>query len=187
MPTFCMTPGIPVFPWWLVLIQGIVTLFLGIMFLAYPYATLLVLVMFLGAYWFISGLFGLFSLVADRTNAGFKVLFGVLGIIAGIAILTYPLYSAFLVPFMLLIFIGVWGVIMGFTSLFAAFKGGGFGAGIMGVILLIFAFLILANPVISTALLPFVLGIFGLVGGIAAIIGAFYLKGHPVQPSPAVP
>ena len=175
-----VTPGVPVFPWWLVLIQGIVTLILGIMFLTYPYGTLLVVVTFLGAYWFISGLMGLFSLAVDKTNAGWKILFGILGIIAGIAILCYPLYSAFVVPYIFIILIGIWGLIMGFVSLFAAFKGGGWGAGILGILLIIFGCLLLANPVISTVLLPFVLGVFGIIGGILAIVASIYLKSHPM-------
>ncbi len=177
-PSLNVTPGTHLFPWWLVLIQGLVTLILGIFLLYYPYGTLLVLVTFLGAYWFISGLFGLISLAIDRTDAGWKLLFGILGIIAGIAILAYPLYSTFVVPYIFIIFVGVWGLIMGFMSLFAAFKGGGWGAGIIGILLIIFGCLILANPVVSTLVLPFILGVFGIIGGIAAIIGSFMLKGQ---------
>ena len=180
-PSIGITPGIPVFPWWLILIQGIITLILGIMFLTYPYGTLLVLVTFLGAYWFVSGLMGLISLAYDKSNLAWKVVFGVLGIIAGIAILAYPLYSAFFVPFMLLIFVGVWGLMMGFMGLFAAFKGGGWGAGIMGLLLIIFGCILLANPYVGTLVLPFVLGVFGIICWIIAIIGSIYLKGHPMQ------
>jgi len=180
-PSLDVTPGTNLFPWWLVLIQGLITLILGIFLLYYPYGTLLVLVTFLGAYWFISGLFGLISLFVDRSNAGWKILFGILGIIAGIAILTYPLYSTFVVPYIFIIFVGVWGLIMGFMGIFAAFKGGGWGAGIIGILLIIFGCLILANPVVSTLLLPFLLGIFGIIGGIAAIIGAFMLKGQTAK------
>jgi uncharacterized membrane protein HdeD (DUF308 family) len=75
-PSLNVTPGTHVFPWWLVLIQGIITLILGIFFLYYPYGTLLVLITILGAYWFVSGLFALLSLAIDRTNAGYKILFG---------------------------------------------------------------------------------------------------------------
>ncbi len=177
-PSLNVTPGTNVFPWWLVLIMGFITLILGIFLLYYPYGTLLVLVTFLGAYWFISGLFGLISLFVDRTNAGWKILFGILGIIAGIAILTYPLYSTLLVPYLFIILVGVWGLIMGFMGIFAAFKGGGWGAGIIGILLVIFGCLILANPLVSTLMLPFVLGGFGIIGGIFAIIGAFMLKGQ---------
>ena len=47
-----VTAGTALFPWWLVLIFGIVTLIMGLFFLYYPYGTLLVLVTFIGAYWF---------------------------------------------------------------------------------------------------------------------------------------
>ena len=67
---------------------------------------------------------------------------------------------------------------MGFMGIFAAFKGGGWGAGIIGILLVIFGCLILANPLVSTLMLPFVLGGFGIIGGIFAIIGAFMLKGQ---------
>lgn len=176
-------PGTHVFPWWLVLLQGVVTLLLGIVFLAYPYGTLFVLVTFLGAYWFVSGIFGLVSLAADRTNWGWKLLFGILGIIAGIAVLAYPLYSTFIVPAIFIIFIGFWGMIMGFSALFAAFRGGGWGAGIMGVLLVIFGFLVLLHPLITVAVLPFILGAFGIIGGLATIVYAFMIR----SASPAAP
>ena len=171
-----VTAGPELFPWWLVLIQGIVTLILGLFFLYRPYGTLIVLVTFLGAYWFVTGLIGLISLFWDRTNMGMKLLFGILGLIAGLAILSYPLYSAFVVPFIFIIMIGVWGLIMGFVALFAAFKGGGWGAGIIGILLIIFGLLILGNPYITLAVLPFILGVFGVGGGIAAIIGSFMIR-----------
>ena len=51
-------PGMPggFLPWWVVLLEGIIALILGIFFLTSPYMTLLVLVTFLGAYWFVSGI-----------------------------------------------------------------------------------------------------------------------------------
>lgn len=173
---FCIIPGTHVLPWWLVLLHGIVTLILGIVFLVYPYGTLFVLVTFLGAYWFVSGLFGLLSLAQDRTNWGWKLAFGILGLIAGIAVLAYPLYSTFVVPAIFIIFVGFWGMIMGFSALFAAIRGGGWGAGITGLILILFGFILLLHPMITVALLPFVLGIFGIIGGIAAIATALMLK-----------
>jgi uncharacterized membrane protein HdeD (DUF308 family) len=177
-PSLNVTPGTHVFPWWLVLIQGIITLILGIFFLYYPYGTLLVLITILGAYWFVSGLFALLSLAMDRTNAGYKILFGILGIIAGLAILAYPLYGTIIVVSLFVIFVGVWGLIMGFMSLFAALKGGGWGAGIIGILLIIFGCILLANVLVSALVLPFILGVFGIIGGIAAIIGSFMIKGQ---------
>lgn len=171
-----MDEAIHLFPWWVVLLQGIVSLFLGIMFLTYPMGTLFVMVTFLGAYWFVSGIFALASLATDKTNMGVKMVLALLGIVAGILILAYPFYSTIIVPEIFIIMIAVWGLIMGCVSLFASFRGGGIGAGILGVLAIIFGCIILANPLITVLYLPFVLGIFGIIGGLAAVFFAFQIK-----------
>jgi len=169
--------AVHLFPWWVLLLQGILALILGIMFLAFPMGTLFVMVTFLGAYWFVSGIFALASLATDRTNMGTKIVLALLGIIAGILILVYPLYSAIIVPEIFIIMIAVWGIFMGCVSLFASFKGGGIGAGIIGVLAIIFGCIILFNPLITVLFLPFVLGVFGIAGGLAAIFFSFKIKG----------
>ncbi|MDI6719827.1 MAG: DUF308 domain-containing protein [Methanomicrobiales archaeon] len=123
---------IEMFPWWLVLLEGIVALILGFVLLFWPGTTLLLLVTFLGIYWFVTGIFALISVFIDRTRWGWKLLTGVLGIIAGIIVLAYPIYSAILIPALLTILIGVWGLIIGFVMVFQAFGGAGWGAGILG-------------------------------------------------------
>jgi len=164
------------FPWWLVLLQGIVTLILGIMFLSWPYFTLMIAVTFLGAYWFVSGLFALVGLAVDRSHFAVKIVLGILGIIAGILILAHPLFSTVLIPSLLVIFIGVWGIIMGAVSLFAAFKGAGAGAAALGIIGLILGLVLIANPFIAVVFMPFILGIIGVIGGIAAIVTAIAIR-----------
>lgn len=47
------------FPWWVVLIQGILTLLLGILFIASPATTLIISIQILGIYWLIDGVFSL--------------------------------------------------------------------------------------------------------------------------------
>ena len=173
-----MTIDVHLFPWWSILIQGIVALILGIFFLAYPYGTLLVVVTFLGIWWFVNGLFALIGLTVDRTHLGWKLLLGILGIIAGILIIAYPFYSAFIVPAIFIIIIGIWGIIMGFIGIAAAFSGAGWGAGLLGIIGVLFGFVILFNPFITVLYLPYFLGAFGIIGGISAIVYSFMLKGQ---------
>lgn len=48
-------------PWWLLLVQGIIALILGIALLSYPVETLMVIIVFLGAYWRASAFFTLFN------------------------------------------------------------------------------------------------------------------------------
>jgi len=164
------------YPWWIILVLGIAVLILGIAFLSWPYLTLMLVVTFVGAYWFISGIFSLISLIMDRSNLGWKLLIGILGIVAGIVILTYPLYSTFLLPAMLVIFIGVWGLLIGAVHLAQAFGTKDWGSGILGILAILFGILLLAHPFIAVALLPFVFGGFGIVGGIIAIIMSFQFR-----------
>jgi uncharacterized membrane protein HdeD (DUF308 family) len=105
-----------------------------------------------------------------------KILVGILGIIAGLLIMIYPYYSTILVPSFLIIFIGVWGLIIGFITLFHSMKGGGWGEAILGLLGIIFGIVLLANPMIGAAYLPYVLGISALIGGFGAIISAFLIR-----------
>lgn len=164
------------FPWWLLLIQGIIALILGIYLIMYPLQTLMVIIVFLGAYWFVSGFFTLFSAATDATDRGMKILLGILGIILGLLILAYPYYSTFIVPFVFVIMVGVIALIYGFYALYGAFTGKGWGVGILGILSLLFGILILASPVASTIAVPFVFGILGIVFGFAAIAGSFMLR-----------
>lgn len=175
-PTTSAMAAIETYPWWLVLLSGIIAIILGIVLLFWPGTTLLVLVTFIGVYWFVTGILVIISAFIDRTRWGWKLLSGVLGIIAGLIVLSYPLYSAILVPTLLTIFIGIWGLIIGFAQVFQAFGGAGWGAGILGALSIILGLLILANPLVSAAVLILIMAIVAIVGGISAISISFYLR-----------
>jgi uncharacterized membrane protein HdeD (DUF308 family) len=163
--------GTPVpLPRWLVLIQGIVALALGILLLAYPVGILLVLTVLLGIYWMINGIFVLASLYSDRSDRGWKTVVGVLGIIAGILVLAYPLYSTYLLPTFLAIIIGVEGLIIGAVHLVRGFSGAGTGAGVLGIVSIIFGIILIANPFIAALALVTVLAVLAIIGGALTII-----------------
>lgn len=175
------TTGMPRFmgtfiPWWLLLVQGIIALILGIALLSYPVETLMVIIVFLGAYWCASAIFTLFSLAVDKSHWGMKLVLGILGLILGILILAYPLYSTFVVPYIFVIIVGVLAMFYGFIALYGAFTGKGWGIGLLGLLSIIFGLIILANPIASTIAVPFVFGMLGIVFGLAAIIGSFMLR-----------
>lgn len=166
----------PRIPWWLVLLQGIALLILGFFLLTKPIGTTFIAVQFLGIYWLIGGIFGIVSIFVDRTGWGWKLFSGILGILAGVLIIEHPYWSAILVPATIALLIGIQGIIVGCIALYQAFKGAGWGTGILGVISIIFGLLISFNLLPATLSLPFVLGIFALIGGISAIVTAFKLK-----------
>jgi uncharacterized membrane protein HdeD (DUF308 family) len=64
----------------------------------------------------------------------------------------------------------------GALAVWQAFKGAGWGAGILGAVSVLFGIYLLANIGQSTLVLPWVLGILALIGGVAAVAMAFRLK-----------
>lgn len=163
-------------PWWAVLIQGIAAIIMGLLLLIKPVGTIVILVQFLGIYWFIEGIISIVRIFIDRTAWGWKLFAGIIGILAGLAIIQYPLWSALLVPTTLVWLFGFFGILIGIMALIQAFQGAGWGEGILGVLSILLGILLLFNPIVGVAALPFFLGILGLVGGVAAVIMAFRLK-----------
>lgn len=176
MATAAMTKEQQLVPWWVVLIEGIAALILGILLLVSPGTTTVVLIQFLGIYWFIIGIIDIVRIFIDRTAWGWKLFSGIIGILAGLAIIQYPLWATLLVPTVMVWLFGFFGIVIGVIGLIQAFQGAGWGAGILGVLSILFGILLVLNPVAGALTLPFIFGILGIVGGVAAIIMAFRLK-----------
>ena len=165
-----------ILPWWLVLLWGLLSLIVGIMFLTTPGMTTLILITFLGAYWLVGGFFTLGSLAVDKTNMGLKIFLSIVNIIAGVIILLYPLYSTVFIISFFAIFIGFWGLFIGAVHLFQALKTKDGGNGLLGLISMIFGLIILIFPFFAAELIPLIIGVFAVAGGLAAIIASFQVK-----------
>ncbi|MDD1693327.1 MAG: DUF308 domain-containing protein [Methanoregula sp.] len=171
-----MMADMKLFPWWLILLWGILALLLGCAFLFTPGITTVLLITFMGAYWLVGGIFALASLAVDKSNMGWKIFLSIINIVAGILILIYPLYSTVFVLSFFIIFIGFWACFVGGAHLFQAFTTKDWGNGVLGIISLIFGIILLINPFIAAALLPFVAGGFAIVMGLCSIFAAFTAK-----------
>ena len=176
MTTYAEQTNAAPVPWWLVLIEGIAAVIIGILLVVAPAITLLSLIQFLGFFWLIGGILRVVSIFVDNSLWGWKLLAGILGILAGIVVVQHPLWSTFLVPAILVIFLGIQAIISGGASLVLAFQGGGWGAALLGILNIVFGLILLFNPLITVAFLPFVLGAFGIAGGILAIVAAFMVR-----------
>lgn len=163
-------------PWWLVLIEGIALIVLGLLFLAKPGMTTLVLVQFLGIYWLVAGVFRIISIFLDRAMWGWKLFAGILGIIAGLIVVRNPLWSTVILGNTLIVLVGIMSIVIGAISLWRAFKGAGWGEGILGAVSILFGILLLANVWLFTFSLPWTLGLLSIIGGVLAIWAAFQVK-----------
>lgn len=164
--------------WWLFLLQGISAIILGFLLITQPASTTAVIVVFVGAYWLVSGIFSVVWIftAAGRAHWGWYLLSGVIGILAGIFVLRHPLFSTILLPATLIVVLGVQGLLMGVFELVRGFQGDGLGAYAMGVLDILIGVWLLFNPFAFALSLPFVLGVFGLVGGAFLIYHAFQVR-----------
>jgi len=163
-------------PWWLVLIEGIALIVMGLLLLVSPGMTTLILVQFIGIYWLVAGIFKIISIFMDSSGWGWKLVGGILGILAGLIVLQHPLWSPLVIGNVLVIILGIQGIIVGVVGLIQAFKGAGWGSGILGVISILFGLLFLFNVWAFTFSLPWAIGLLALMGGVLAIVAAFRLK-----------
>lgn len=170
------TPAAVPFPWWLVLLQGIAAVIIGVLLLTNPGATLFALIVLLGIYWLVGGIFDLVGLFMDRAMWGWKLFTGVIGIVAGIVILRHPYWSTVLVPLTLTWILGIFGVVIGAIAIIRAIMGAGWGVAILGVLSLVLGVILLLNPLVSTTVLIYAAAIWAIVGGVIAIVMAFRLR-----------
>lgn len=164
-------------PWWIVLIQGIAAVILGILLWTNPLQTAKTLVWFIALYWLVSGIIQIVRLFVDRSHWGWKLFSGIIGILAGWVLLDAdPIARTAAFGWALVVILGIQGIIMGIISLVEAFQGGGWGPGIIGALSILFGIVLLGNSMAAALVLPWVIGMFMVVGGIFAIIMAFRLR-----------
>ena len=169
-------------PWWLMLIEGIDIFVIGAVLLWSPVKTkvntYMLLVQLLGLYWVIQGIFNIVAMFLDHKGWGWKLFVGIVSIIAGGYILMYPIATGLVLPQIFVLMLGIWGLMEGIVLLIMAFRGGGWAAGILGVLAIVFGGILIANysvPGMGLTMI-WVAAVWGLIGGVVMVIQAFRLR-----------
>ncbi len=160
-------------PKWLIIVMGLIYIGLGVFMLARPVTGAFGLIIYIGATWLVTGVMDLISLVVDRQQWFWKLLNGVIGIWAGLVVLSRPLLSMVLIPTFFVIMLGITGLIYGALRIVQAVRGGGWGMAVLGVLTIIVSLILLGEPLAGAIALPFVIGTIAIAGGILTIAGAF--------------
>jgi len=166
-------------PWWMSLIIGIASVAVGCIMLFgsmnNKVETYMLVISLLGLWWVIKGVLDIVSMFVDHTAWAWKLFIGIIGILAGAWILMYPVIAGLTLPKVFVLVLGIWALIDGVILLVMAFKGGGWAAGILGILGIVFGLLLIANYSVVGMGLSFVwvASIFLLIGGIIQIVGAF--------------
>src|SRR5437588_11944503 len=96
--------------WWIALLQGICAIIIGALLVAEPAETFLALLPLIGIYWLVIGILSLVRIFIDRSIPWIlSLLTGVIGVLAGMAILHPPLLAATIISIVLAIVHGVQG------------------------------------------------------------------------------
>jgi uncharacterized membrane protein HdeD (DUF308 family) len=104
----------------LMALLGALSLIIGLYALRHVFITLLALALLLGIYWTVSGFVEVFTALShqDMPGRGWTVLVGVLSIVAGIVLLSYPGLSLLT----LATIASIWLIIFGVMEIGAAFR-----------------------------------------------------------------
>lgn len=109
----------------------------------------------------------------ERSRSGWDIVWGVLLVIAGIAILVHAVAATAISVFFLGWLAVIGGIVGLVAGLFRIGKGGFWPAIISGALLLVLGVVILRNPAVSVVSLTLLAGTLFLMGGVLRIVAAF--------------
>jgi uncharacterized membrane protein HdeD (DUF308 family) len=168
--------------WWAVLVRGILALILGLLMLFVPpIITLEILIIFLGAYFLVDGIFSIIAVISGKTPHRWALLIeGIFSIIFGIIVFVWPGITAFV----FLIVIAIWAVITGIAEIVYAASHWKSGSGkwlllITGIISIILGGIILAQPAAGLLALVVFIEAYLIIFGIMLIVISFWVKNLP--------
>jgi len=170
--------------WWVPLVQGVAALIVGLSLLTRPAPTLVVLTIFLGAYWFVGGVFDAVGAVSRRHSDRHWLLAlvgALLSIFVGLLLLGRPILGFFLTSLTVVTFIAMGAILSGIFSVVWAVRvrreiqGEGWII-LLGVLSILLGLMLLASPLLSVVALIQVTALFAIIGGIAGIVNAFRLR-----------
>ncbi|HEX7993054.1 MAG TPA: DUF308 domain-containing protein [Streptosporangiaceae bacterium] len=178
--------------WGWLLAFGIITVLLGIIALAWPGRTLVVVAVLFGAQLIVMGIFRFVGALAseDLTGAN-RVLLALLGVLSLIVGL-YAVRHVLVTLFALVVLLGIFWIISGAIELFMALSHREMSQrgwnSIMGVISIIAGIVVLAYPDISLLVLAVLLSIWLIIFGVMEISSAVRIRslsGAATRPPPA--
>jgi|SRR4029453_1283650 uncharacterized membrane protein HdeD (DUF308 family) len=167
--------------WGWVLAFGIVTLVLGLLVLAWPDRTVVVIAVLFGLQLVLAGIFRFVAaLASDDESGGTRVLLALLGVLSFIVGL-YALRHVLVTVAALALLLGIFWIVHGAVEVFAALshrtmRSRGWTI-FMGLLSIVAGVVVLVYPGISLVTLAVVLGIWLLVFGVMEIVLAFRLRG----------
>jgi uncharacterized membrane protein HdeD (DUF308 family) len=168
--------------WWLFLIRGIAAIIFGILAFAWPGVTLVVLVLFFGAFALVDGIASLIAAITGRGATAprwWLAIIGLVGIAAGLLTFFWPAVTAVL----LLYLIAGWAIAMGVFQIIGAIQlrkeiDNEWLLVLSGVVSVLFGILLLAVPGTGLLALIWLIAIDAIIFGVLVIGFGLRLRKH---------
>jgi len=171
--------------WWIFVLQGLFGIIFGLIAVFFPEFVLGVLAFFLGAIIIIYSLSVIIQGFVGNEKGSTKILMIILGII-GIIIGILALMNIEVLGVTIAILLALWAFITGFSHLWLAMTATEYRYYrilllLSGIIFIILGFFLVITPLMATATLIWVLGIFGVAFGVVLIILGFLMQSQMKQ------
>jgi uncharacterized membrane protein HdeD (DUF308 family) len=172
--------------WWMVLLQGVVSIVLGVLALVWPNKTLGLLVILFGLFALLNGAIEIYAAIsAARLHQpwGWRLAAGLFGVLAGVVIFRWPSITAFIVLFV----VGLWAIGTGIVAIVSAIaertvlRNTWLAAlvALAGVISVLFGIAMFVWPAAGVVTLALLVGIYAIVYGVMYCAVAFRLRSLP--------
>jgi uncharacterized membrane protein HdeD (DUF308 family) len=166
--------------WWVPVIRGIAAIVFGVIAFTHPVMAIATLVLFFGAWVLIDGIFRVVGAIGHRASDpdwGWHIVIGIIGIIVGLLTFHAPQITALA----LVIYIAAWALMIGASEIAIAVKlrreiKGEWFLILMGLASIVFAMLLLWNPVAGAAAVIWLIAWYAVVMGVLAVFFGFRLR-----------
>ena len=165
--------------WWALALRGVAAIAFGVITFIVPGVSLLTLVFLFGAYALVDGIFNIAASFRAVEHHWAMLIEGIIGVLAGVVTFAWPGITAIA----LLYLIAFWAIFTGVFEIVAGIRLRKLITNewvyiLMGVVSLIFGFLILFAPVAGALAIVIWIGAYAFIFGILMLALAFRLRSH---------
>jgi uncharacterized membrane protein HdeD (DUF308 family) len=176
--------------WWIPVVRGLCAIIFGVIAFASPGVALTVLVLWFGAWALVDGAFTVVGAIGGR-DVNREWVFDLIGGLLGIAVGILTFRAPGLTALGLLLYIAAWSLVRGVVDISLAIKlrreiEGEWLLVLAGVASILFAVLLLWNPLPGALALLWLIAAYGIVFGVLAVIFGFRLRGLARRLVPAI-
>jgi uncharacterized membrane protein HdeD (DUF308 family) len=169
--------------WWLVLLQGVLSVVLGILALVWPGVTLGVVLVLWGLFTLLNGVVDVFAALGaagSHRSWGWRLAGGLVGILAGLVILRWPGLSALFALYV----VAIWAIMMGIVRIVGTIADHdalphAWIVALAGTVSVLFGIAMFAWPGVGLLTLIYLVGSYAIVYGLITCVIAFRLHSLP--------